>query len=117
MSVRGEVLVLILLCMAVTIVPRVAPFLAARRMRLAPWAVAWFRFLPSAILSALLLPALLKPGGEWLTSVWSPEILAAFVAAAIAVKTRSIILTIIIGMLVYAVLSNITTYLDLFKFS
>ncbi|MGI9297608.1 MAG: AzlD domain-containing protein [Gammaproteobacteria bacterium] len=107
MQVRGEILILILLCALVTVVPRVLPFLAAHRMRLSPRAVAWFRFLPAAILSALLLPSLLLPGGEWPKTVWSPEIAAAFVAAAVALKTRGIILTIVAGMLSYAALSGV----------
>lgn len=107
MQVRGEILILIALCALVTVVPRVLPFLAAHRMRLSPWAVAWFRFLPVAILSALLLPALLLPGGERLQSIWTPEIAAALLAAAAALKTRNIIVTIVVGMLSYAALSNI----------
>ena len=105
MTVRPEILWLILLCALVTILPRVLPFLAAHRLRLSPLAVAWFRFLPAAILSALLFPALLFPGGEQLKTIASPEIAAAVVAAIVAWKTRGIILTIVAGMFCYAALS------------
>ena len=105
MTVRGEVLALILLCALVTVIPRVLPFLAAHRMRLSPRAVAWFRFLPPAILASLLAPSLLMPGGEWLKTVWSPEIPAACLAAAVSLKTRSIVAALAAGMLGYAALS------------
>ncbi len=106
MTIRGEIVILILLCMLVTIVPRVLPFLAAHRLRLAPWAVTWFRFLPPAILAALLFSGLLLPNGELSPNIISPEILAAFFAAAVSIKTRSIIITVIAGMLGYALIAN-----------
>lgn len=103
MTVRIEVLGLIFLCALVTFVPRILPFLAARRMRVTPWAVAWFRFLPPAILSALLFPSLLFPEGEWV-GLFSPSIISAIVSATVAVATRSIIASIVAGMGTYAVL-------------
>ena len=107
MTVRPEILGLILLCALVTIVPRVLPFLAAHRMRLSPRAVAWFRFLPVAILSALLFPALLFPGGEWQGTILTPHILAGAIAAFAAVRSGNIIIACITGMLGYAALSAI----------
>ncbi len=103
MTVRVEVLGLIVLCALVTFIPRIVPFLAARRMRVTPWAVAWFRFLPPSILSALLFPSLLFPDGEWV-GLFSPSILSAVVSATIAVTTRSIIAAIVAGMGIYAAL-------------
>lgn len=107
MTVRGEILVLILLCALVTVIPRVLPFLTAHRMRLSPVMVAWFRFLPAAILSALLAPAIFAPGGEWLTTPLAPELLATCACAVIALKTRSIIPILITGMLTYAAFSAV----------
>ena len=107
MTVRGEILLLILLCMLVTIVPRVLPFLAAHRLRLAPLAVSWFRLLPAAILSALLTSGLFFPGGRLLQNFAAPELPAALLAALVALKTRSIIFTIIAGMAAHAILSKL----------
>lgn len=106
MTVRSDILFLIVLCMLVTVIPRVFPFLAAHRLRLAPWAVAWFRMLPPAILASLLSVGLLFPGGIPLQSLFSPGIAAGCIAAAVSWKTRNIIFTIVAGMLSYAALSG-----------
>ena len=110
MEVRGEVLLLIVLSAAVTLSVRVLPFLTAHRLRLSPLAVAWFRLLPPAVLAALLLPELLLPGGRLITTLWSPDLMAAAISVAIALKTRSIMLTIIAGMASYSMLSALMQY-------
>lgn len=110
MEVRSEVLLLIISSAAATIVVRVLPFLTAHRLNLSAWAVAWFRLLPPAVLAALLLPSLLVPDGEWIAGFWKPEIIAAILSTAVALKTRSIMLTIIAGMASYSVLSMLMSF-------
>ena len=105
MSVRPEILLLIILCMVVTIVPRVLPFLTAHHIRPTPRVIAWFRFLPLSILSALILPAILLPDGEFSARLL-PEIPAAILSVIIITQTRSITATIIGGMLAYALLDT-----------
>ena len=104
MEVRGEILMLILLCAAVTVVPRVLPFLAAARLRLSPRMVAWLRFLPPAILSAFLAPLLLPLNGEPAEET-AAKLAATLIAAAVALKTGNIIITVICGMLSFALFS------------
>ncbi|MGI9306421.1 MAG: AzlD domain-containing protein [Gammaproteobacteria bacterium] len=104
MEVRGEILILILLCMAATIVPRVLPFLAASKLRLSPRFVAWLRFLPSAILSAFLAPLLFPLNGEPPEET-AAKLAAAAIAAAVSLKTGNIILTLVCGMLSFALFS------------
>ena len=57
------------------------------------------RFVPPAVLSAIIVPELLQPGGRLQLSLGSPRLLAGVVAAAIAWRTRSVLLTIAVGML------------------
>lgn len=56
------------------------------------------RYVPPAVLSAIIFPELLARPGELNLSLWNVRLLAGVVAGAIAWKTRSILLTIAIGM-------------------
>lgn len=61
--------------------------------------------IPPAAFAALVLPAVLRPGGEW--SGFSPELVAAALAALVAWRTRSITWTIVVGMVAVMVLNLI----------
>ncbi len=56
------------------------------------------RFVPSAVLSAIIFPAILRPDGAWNLSPTNPRLLAGAVAVLIAWRTRSAMLTIVAGM-------------------
>lgn len=105
MSVRLEVLLLILGCMAVTIVPRVAPMLAAHRLRLPPAAVHWLGYVPAAVISALFFKEILLVGGTLPQTPFEPHLVAGVLALAIAFASRSIGLTVIGGIAAYAMLN------------
>ncbi len=54
-------------------------------------------FVPPTVFAALILPAILKQGGE--VVVWgNPRFFAALVAAGVAYKTKNVVLTILVGM-------------------
>lgn len=57
------------------------------------------RFVPSAILAAIVLPELLRPTGVIDISPGNPQLLAGIVAAFVAWKTKNTWLTILVGML------------------
>ena len=56
------------------------------------------RFVPAAMLSALTLPALLYPGGDYSLFSLDERLLAGFIAAIVAWRTGSVLLTIGVGM-------------------
>ena len=56
------------------------------------------RFVPPAVLTALVTPALIRPEGTVNLSVTNLHLLAGSVAALVAWKTRSTLLTITVGM-------------------
>lgn len=58
------------------------------------------RFVPPAVLAAIIFPEVLRPTGEWNFSPANPRLAAALVAALIAWRTRSALLTIAAGMAV-----------------
>jgi len=65
------------------------------------------RFVPPAILAAIVLPELLRPTGMIDISPGNPQLLAGIVAALMAWKTKNTWLTILVGMLVLWVLSTL----------
>ena len=93
MEIRAEFLALVLACAAVTAVPRVLPLVALSRVQLPGWLLAWLRYVPIAVLSALLAIELMSAGRAGV-----PAIAAAF---AVAVSTRSLLGTALAGVAVY----------------
>ena len=62
------------------------------------------RFVPVAVLTAIILPELLLRNGVFYTDVLNPRLLAGIVAVIVAWQTKNVILTIVVGMLVFWVL-------------
>lgn len=75
-----------------------ASFLAVahRLATVPPWAQRILRQIPAAALAALVLPALVRPAGQ--LDLWQPRLLAGAVAALVAWRTRSVTLTLALGM-------------------
>jgi branched-subunit amino acid transport protein len=68
------------------------------RVTLPPGAVAGMRFIPPAVLTAILAPAVFAPEGELALSYHNPALVAALVCSGIAWYTRNVLLTILGGM-------------------
>jgi branched-subunit amino acid transport protein len=86
----------------VTYLPRLLPALVLQGRRVPPFIAAWLRYIPVAVLAALLLPSLLVSDGR-LHLAWDNLYLwAAFPAALVALKTRSMFATVLTGMAVVA---------------
>ncbi len=97
MEVRPEILALVLGCALVTALPRVLPLVALSRLELPPWLADWLRYVPIAVLAALLAIGLASTG-----AAGPPAIVAAF---AVAAATRSLLGTVIAGVAIYWLLN------------
>jgi branched-subunit amino acid transport protein len=97
MEIRPEFLALVLACALVTAVPRVLPLVALSRRQLPPRLADWLRYVPLAVLAALLAIELSSAGAAGL-----PAIMAAL---AVAAATRSLLGTVIAGMAIYWLLN------------
>jgi branched-subunit amino acid transport protein len=87
----------------VTYLPRLLPAWFLRGRTLHPFIEAWLKYVPVAVLAALLLPSLLVADGK-LNLVWNNLYLwAALPAAFTAWKTRSMFATVLVGMAVVAI--------------
>ena len=87
----------------VTYLPRLLPAWYLREKQLHPFLVAWLKFVPVAVLAALLLPSLLVQEGKINFSITNLYIWAALPAGLVAWKYKSLFGTVITGMLVIAV--------------
>jgi branched-subunit amino acid transport protein len=68
------------------------------RLSVPDWLTRALRFVPPAVLSAIIFPEVLLPGGELDLSPLNPRLLAALAASLVAWRTRSLALTIVVGM-------------------
>jgi len=82
---------------AVTYFPRLLPLLALSRVRLPGRLMTWLSYLPAAILSALIFPGALLRNGQLDTGAANPAVWALAVSFLVALKTRSLIFTMVMG--------------------
>lgn len=97
MEVRWHFLWMLLGASAVTLLPRVLPFLLLSRVQLPEWGQRWLKHIPIAIMSALLTQELLISDGSMVPS-W-PKLMAAIPAFLVAYVSRSLLGTVITGII------------------
>ena len=86
----------------VTFLPRLLPAWLLSSRQLPPLVIAWLRYVPAAVLSALLVPGILMPEGRLDLSATNLYLLAFFPTLLVAWKTRSLFSAVMVGMLVVA---------------
>ena len=102
MDSQTPVLLTLLGMSLVTYLPRLLPAWFLRGRELPPFLVAWLRYVPVAVLAALLLPSLMVQDGA-LALHWNNLYLwAAVPAIFVAWKKKSMFLTVLVGMAVVA---------------
>ncbi len=89
----------------VTYIPRVLPLLILSRLKLSKLVLEWLGLLPVAILGALLFPVLFMPKGELSLSFTNPFLLASIPTFMVAIKTKNLLLTVLLGMVALVVLT------------
>lgn len=65
------------------------------------------RYVPPAVLAAIIAPAILMPGGQLSLGLDNAAIPAALVAMLISYRTRNLLLTIVVGMAIFLILRNL----------
>lgn len=95
---------LILGMFLVTFSVRYVLFGVAGKVRFPPWLTTGLSFVPPAVLTAIIVPAVLLPRGElWLQSD-NPWLLAGVFAALVSFWRRDLLTTIVAGMLCFMLL-------------
>ena len=85
----------------VTFIPRWMPLFFLSKRDLPEILVEWLDLIPAAILSALLLPALVISGDPRQFNIFQPELLVAIPTLLFALKTKSLGGTVVVGMILY----------------
>lgn len=75
-----------------------------------PWMERWLKHVPTAFLTALIVPSLLMPEGYIDLSLSNSYLLAGILAAFTAYRTRNVLITITIGMAAVIVLNKIIIF-------
>ncbi len=88
--------------LAVTYLPRLLPLWFFTSRRLPPVVISWLRYVPVAVLAAMLLPSLVIAEGQLYIEVGNLYLWAALPTFVIAWKTKSLFGSVIVGMLVVA---------------
>ena len=99
--ISKDYLILVLGMGLVTYLPRWAPLFFLSKRNLPVWFVDWLDLIPAAILSALLLPALITTGEPRQLVLWRPELVVALPTIGFAMKTKSLGGTVVVGMLLF----------------
>jgi len=84
----------------VTFLPRWFPLFFLSNREIPKLLIEWLDLIPAAILSALLIPALVV-GGEPKVMTFKPELLASIPTFLFALKTKSLGGTVVVGMALY----------------
>ena len=84
---------------AATFVIRLAPIALLAHLELPRWLKQALRYVPPAVMAAIIAPPLFFAGGEPTMSPDLPRVAAATLAALIAWRTRSTLWTVVVGML------------------
>ncbi len=82
----------------VTYLTRLSFIALAHRGAPPAWVSRPLRFVPAAVLSAIIFPAVLTPRDSFDLALAAPRLLAACVAVIVAWRTRSVLLTLVAGM-------------------
>jgi branched-subunit amino acid transport protein len=95
---ESRVLFTIFLMAVVTVLPRMLPIWVLAGRTLPPLVVTWLKYVPVAVLAALLAPELLLREGRIDLSWSNLYFWVSIPAFLIAIKTRSLFLTVMTGM-------------------
>ncbi|MBP2637611.1 MAG: Branched-chain amino acid transport protein (AzlD) [Firmicutes bacterium] len=95
---RNEILVIIIGMALVTFVTRFSCVALLRQTGMPAWLERWLTHIPTAILTALIIPALVLPRGQIDLSLDNHYLIAGLLATLVAYRSRNIIATLMLGM-------------------
>ena len=95
---RSEIFYIIIAMAAVTFITRFSCIAVLNQKGLSSSLARWLKHIPTAILTALIVPALLLPQGKVDFSLQNHYLIAGIAAAAVAYKSKNIMITLAVGM-------------------
>jgi branched-subunit amino acid transport protein len=103
-TLRPYVLAIILGTALVTVVPRILPLALLSRINIPDRAVRWLGHVPVAVLAALLAQSVLLVDGQIDISIGNLALIAIIPALLVALRTRSLVGTVLTGVVSMALL-------------
>ncbi|WP_339192052.1 AzlD domain-containing protein [Bacillus sp. FSL K6-1003] len=101
MSINAYILTVIIGCALVTMIPRVVPFLVVRNISLPVPVLKWLSYVPVCILTALVVKDCMIQSNDSLTLNWQVTVVLV-PTLLIALKTKSLSMTVISGVILMA---------------
>ncbi|MEC1434873.1 AzlD domain-containing protein [Bacillus spizizenii] len=101
MSINTYILMVIIGCALVTMIPRIIPFLVVRNITLPEPVLKWLSYVPVCILTALVVKDCMIQSSDSLQLNW-PAAVILIPTLLIAMKTKSLSITVISGVLLMA---------------
>ncbi|ULO05066.1 AzlD domain-containing protein [Paenibacillus sp. 19GGS1-52] len=99
MSIRADIFFIIIGAALVTFIPRVLPLMLLSRITIPSWGMRWLNFVPIAVMSALIAQELFVQNGEFTFPSNNLELFAALPTFWVAIKTRSLLGTVVTGII------------------
>ncbi|MEH6942473.1 AzlD domain-containing protein [Bacillus sp. JJ722] len=106
MSVDLTILLIIFGCALVTVIPRIVPFLLVRNVELPQPVIKWLSFIPVCILTALVVDSVLIEAEHGISIDWN-VLIVIIPTLLIALWTKSLSITVIVGVILMAVIRYI----------
>lgn len=104
MEIRWSILLIIIGASIVTVIPRVLPLAVLSRIQLPDWGLRWLSYVPIAVMAALVGQELLMQDGELSPLQNNFELFAALPTFLTAILTRSLLGTVLVGVITVMVL-------------
>ncbi|MFF2457008.1 AzlD domain-containing protein [Peribacillus simplex] len=99
MEISGYILAVIVGISIVTFIPRVVPLVLLSKMEIPKWGIDWLKHVPVAVMAALLAQELLLSEQVFSIKDNALNLAAALPAFLVAIFTRSLLGTVVIGVL------------------
>ncbi|MBC6309361.1 AzlD domain-containing protein [Listeria sp. FSL L7-1582] len=103
MSISYGFILMLLGCSLVTAIPRMLPFLVMRNMQISEPVLKWLSYIPLCIFSALIIESFMTNGVQGFQIHWL-ELVAVIATLIISLITRSLLWTVILGVVIMALL-------------
>ena len=99
MEIRLGIFFIILGAALVTFIPRVLPLMLLSRISIPDWGMRWLSYVPIAVMAALVAQELFVTDGKFAAFSTNVELIAALPAFWVAIRTRSLLGTVVVGIL------------------
>ncbi|MEJ9229652.1 AzlD domain-containing protein [Peribacillus butanolivorans] len=99
MEITGYIFLVILGTSIVTFIPRVVPLMLLSKMEIPEWGINWLKNVPVAVMAALLAQELLLSEQVFSIKENALNLAAAIPTFIVAIFTRSLLVTVLIGVL------------------